>query len=146
MVADPSELCGTAGDLLIYELAEFRLLSSTRSDKKLSILSDVQLGRWLKKWQILFLLMTTVVADSHLINLTTLRLLCNLPSDKHMTYWFNISFTLYKTCMEILNIFRIIFNDNNCIYKHYSDFKLLGTGGSIVKHFLLAYLLVSIVK
>lgn len=45
MVADPSELCGTAGDLLIYELAEFRLLSSTRSDKKLSILSDVQLGR-----------------------------------------------------------------------------------------------------
>lgn len=41
---------------------------TNRSDKTLSILSDVQLGRWLKKWQILFLLMTTVVADSHLIN------------------------------------------------------------------------------
>lgn len=50
-----------------------------------------------------------------------------------MTYWFNISFTLYKACMEILNIFRIIFNNNKCIYKHYSDFKLLGTGVSIGK-------------
>lgn len=48
--------------------------------------------------------------------------------------------------MEILNIFRIIFNDNKCIYKYYFDFKFLGIGGLIVKYFFFVYLLVSIVK
>lgn len=37
--------------------------------------------------------------------------------------------------MEILNIFRIIFNDNKCIYKYYFDFKFLGIGVLIGKIF-----------
>lgn len=42
--------------------------------------------------------------------------------------------------MEILYIFRIIFNDNNCIYKNYFDFKFLGIGVLIVKYFFFVYL------
>lgn len=99
MVADPSELCGTAGDLLISELAEFRSLSSTEVIRQLSSLSDVQFGRWLKKWQILFLLLTIVIADSH-IKIEQTWLLCNLPSDEHITN----SLYLHSLCTKHGNL------------------------------------------
>lgn len=94
MVADPSELCGTAGDLLISELAGVQIAIIHRSDK--TVIKSVRCTiREMIKEMTNFISIT----DIHTLQIEQTWLLCNLPSDEHIT-----NFLYHSLCTKHGNL------------------------------------------